>query len=707
VSAASSRDIQCPLHQGLLSAAASGITDAGAALATLLQPLSPHDEPALKAHLETSCVTAKRCWATLPDFGQLLPALLRGGIQGMVAAARSRCGIPFSPMLAKVATSAQEALERMAVLPARGEKETDDEGDDAADELLAATLGLGAGERRVVALDYKYDGQRAQIHIQRAREDRAATPAAASGDCPGVVIRSEFNRSRDCHDVHVEYGGVSGTAVTWRVRVFSRHLEHTTARWPDVCEAAAQAVDPWVQSAVLDAEVIAVQLQAPGESVPSCRPIGGEASAASAAPGGGHAVILPFQALAARSKTANEGSAAAASAQVRCAVVAFDCYSLEAQRTSDGGDWRLDASACDVVLRRAALAAAFRPIPGVFERSRWMATDAVEEVAAFLKDALACGCEGLMVKCVGDAWRHKALEMRHNPVQAFKEWRETQSGSPTAAVHLATGAPDQADAESDSGDSTAKPGTEAAAAAASSSSSADHGAGTLSRPSRELARGAPRSMLQPIPIAAYAAGGRSDLWLKLKRDYVEALADTLDLVPIGAWYGNGRKAGWFSPVLVAAYDPDTEEFCSLCRVMSGITDEQYKELTAFYSKPDNYLLPPGQAVPESVSSSEASASGSAAQPPAREARDWLPPGFSTGERPSVWFRPCRVWEVRGADLTLSPVHTAGAGLRHDVRGFGLRFPRFIRERDDKGPANSTTPEQLVSWFDRQGHQPSS
>lgn len=31
---------------------------------------------------------------------------------------------------------------------------------------------------------------------------------------------------------------------------------------------------------------------------------------------------------------------------------------------------------------------------------------------------------------------------------------------------------------------------------------------------------------------------------KVKRDYVEGLSDSLDLVPIGAWHGNGRKAGW-------------------------------------------------------------------------------------------------------------------------------------------------------------------
>jgi len=27
----------------------------------------------------------------------------------------------------------------------------------------------------------------------------------------------------------------------------------------------------------------------------------------------------------------------------------------------------------------------------------------------------------------------------------------------------------------------------------------------------------------------------------------------------------------------------------------------------------------------------------------------------------VWFEPCVVWEVRGADIQISPVHTAAIG----------------------------------------------
>ena len=34
-------------------------------------------------------------------------------------------------------------------------------------------------------------------------------------------------------------------------------------------------------------------------------------------------------------------------------------------------------------------------------------------------------------------------------------------------------------------------------------------------------------------------------FLQVKRDYVEGMGDSLDLVPIGAWHGNGRKVGWY------------------------------------------------------------------------------------------------------------------------------------------------------------------
>ena len=76
-------------------------------------------------------------------------------------------------------------------------------------------------------------------------------------------------------------------------------------------------------------------------------------------------------------------------------------------------------------------------------------------------------------------------------------------------------------------------------------------------------------------------------------------------------------------------------------------------------------------------------------------------GVETGERPPYWFRPCEVWEIRGADVTVSPVHRSSVGLVHPERGLSLRFPRFIRKRPDKRLADATTPEQLAAIFKKQ------
>jgi ATP dependent DNA ligase C terminal region len=57
-----------------------------------------------------------------------------------------------------------------------------------------------------------------------------------------------------------------------------------------------------------------------------------------------------------------------------------------------------------------------------------------------------------------------------------------------------------------------------------------------------------------------------------------------------------------------------------------------------------------------------------------------PPYYNTGERPDVWFEAAEVWEIRGADLTISPVHRAATGRLVEGRGCSLRFPRFIQAR---------------------------
>ena len=72
--------------------------------------------------------------------------------------------------------------------------------------------------------------------------------------------------------------------------------------------------------------------------------------------------------------------------------------------------------------------------------------------------------------------------------------------------------------------------------------------------------------------------------------------------------------------------------------------------------------------------------------------------------PDVYFKAAKVWEVRCADFSLSSTHKGGMGKQGipDGRGIGLRFPRFIREREDKPPAHATSAEQVRDmYFDQQ------
>src|SRR5271155_2842342 len=67
----------------------------------------------------------------------------------------------------------------------------------------------------------------------------------------------------------------------------------------------------------------------------------------------------------------------------------------------------------------------------------------------------------------------------------------------------------------------------------------------------------------------------------------------------------------------------------------------------------------------------------------------------------VWFVAREVWEVRFADVTLSPVYTAGMGLVSEERGMSMRFPRFIRIREDKGIDEASTGRQLAEMWEKQ------
>ena len=61
--------------------------------------------------------------------------------------------------------------------------------------------------------------------------------------------------------------------------------------------------------------------------------------------------------------------------------------------------------------------------------------------------------------------------------------------------------------------------------------------------------------------------------------------------------------------------------------------------------------------------------------------------------PDIWVRPEIVVEMTADEITKSPVHTAS--------GFALRFPRFMRYRNDKNQYETTSVQELESLFKQQ------
>ncbi len=175
--------------------------------------------------------------------------------------------------------------------------------------------------------------------------------------------------------------------------------------------------------------------------------------------------------------------------------------------------------------------------------------------------------------------------------------------------------------------------------------------------------------------SAYRAGARGYWWIKYKRDYTVGLADSIDGVVVGAFHGRGRRAGRFGAFLLAVYDPTKDRFETFCKVGSGFDDAQLAEMPKRLAKLET---------------------------------DAAPPEVVSGIVPDRWVRPGLVLEVRGAELTLSPVHRAALGAVRAGAGLALRFPRFTgRYRDDKGPTEATTSKELLEMYTLQVRQESS
>jgi DNA ligase-1 len=172
-------------------------------------------------------------------------------------------------------------------------------------------------------------------------------------------------------------------------------------------------------------------------------------------------------------------------------------------------------------------------------------------------------------------------------------------------------------------------------------------------------------------LATYEPDKRLDAWLKVKKDYATH-ADTIDLIPVGGWHGSGRKNAWWSPILLACRNDETGSLEVVTKCMSGFTDVFYKANRERYDPEGDNTL--------------------GGQPSYVEYR---------GPQPAVWFEPQEVWEMAFADVTLSPTYTAAIGLVSEERGLSLRFPRFLKAREDKSLEEASPNHFLAGLWRKQ------
>ena len=145
------------------------------------------------------------------------------------------------------------------------------------------------------------------------------------------------------------------------------------------------------------------------------------------------------------------------------------------------------------------------------------------------------------------------------------------------------------------------------------------------------------------PDSVYAPGKRGKNWLKIK-----PVMETLDLVVIGATWGEGRRANFLGSYRLACADPDSGKLLDIGWVATGLTDDVLSELTETFK--DLILVQKGM---------------------------------------EVELKPAVIFEVAYEEIQKSTNYSSG---------FALRFPRLVAVRDDKSVEDADTLERVISIY---------
>ena len=146
--------------------------------------------------------------------------------------------------------------------------------------------------------------------------------------------------------------------------------------------------------------------------------------------------------------------------------------------------------------------------------------------------------------------------------------------------------------------------------------------------------------------ASYQPGRRVGYMMKVK-----PTMEPLDLVVTRAQWSEGRRSEFLGRLFLACRDAESGDLREVGRLATGYTDEELRDLTAR-----------------------------------------LEPLVTERDGRRVDLRPEVVLEIEYEEIQPSPEYDSG---------FALRFPRFVRVRDDLGPTDADTLDRVTTLYDQQ------
>ncbi len=151
--------------------------------------------------------------------------------------------------------------------------------------------------------------------------------------------------------------------------------------------------------------------------------------------------------------------------------------------------------------------------------------------------------------------------------------------------------------------------------------------------------------------APYKPGSRVGYMVKVKPTMKE-----LDLVIVGAEWGSGKRAGWLSSFVLACRDEENDTLLEVGKVGTGIKEKE-EEGVSF-----------------------------------EQLTELLKPHIVSEKGKEVKIKPNLVVEVTYEEIQKSPTYSSG---------YALRFPRFLRLREDRAPEEASTLEMVKAFYDEQ------